>query len=298
MVQAAILPKVKLIWHTPDPQKMIAVAARMCYSAMPVSKLLEDLQPEEIARMVNHIMTVRHLSVLRHVIFAFTIEGVSRSFSHQFVRHHVGVDVEQRSQHYRREKQFSFNLPDSVTENEGGENPGELSAEDLYIGHMESSQEVYDELIKRGVDKSEARQVLPNACETQMVVTMNLNSAINICQQRNCRLNTPEILDVTIQMRRLIGSVMPEALAFLGPTCWTQGICFEGEKKYTAQCKKPWQSPTVLYNEDFPKKVTFVSLKGGHHKWEVVAETMNNLFKEEKVEPSVVDQREQKKGGA
>jgi len=170
-----------------------------------------------------------------------------------------------------------------------------LTAEDLYVGHMAASQEVYDELLRRGVDKSEARQVLPNACETQMVVTMNLNAAINVCQQRNCRLNTPEILDVTVQMRKLIGQVMPEALEFLGPTCWTMGVCFEGEKKYMAQCKKPWQSPTVLWTDQFPAKVTFVGLKGGHHKWELAAE--GELFKEPRVEPALGDQLNQSKPG-
>lgn len=298
MDQKVVTPRVRLWWHSPDPKKAIAVAARMCYSAMPVSKLLEDLTQEEIDKMVKHILSVRHVSVLRHVIFAFTIEGVSRSFSHQFVRHHVGVDVEQRSQHYRREKQFAYNLPamDERVDSTADAAP-ELTAEDLYVAHMERSQEVYDELVSRGIDKSLARQVLPNACETQMVVTMNLNAAVNILQQRNCRLNTPEILDVTIQMRKLIGQVMPEALEFLGPTCWTTGICFEGEKRYMSGCKKPWQSPAVLWNDQFPAKVTFVSLKGGHHKWDVAAETENGLFRDSKTEPSVLDQTDQRKPG-
>ncbi len=297
MEQKECRPKVRLLWRTPEPQKVIALAARMCYSSLDVSKLADNLEKDEIDRMVKHIMTVRHYSVLRHVVFMFSIEGVSRSFSHQFVRHHVGFDVEQRSQHYRREKQFDFNLPESVVDADKAEmgDGANMSAEDLYVNHMTASQEVYDELIKRGVDKSEARQVLPNACETQMVVTLNLNSAINVCSQRNCRLNTPEILEVTLQMRRMIIEAIPEAKDFLGPTCWTQGVCYEGEKKYMAQCRKPWQSPTVLWTDQFPAKVTFVGLNGGHHKWELAAE--GELFKADKVEPSVVDQADQAKPG-
>jgi thymidylate synthase (FAD) len=244
---------------------MIAVCARMCYSAKPVSQLLEDLTQEETDRMVKHILAVRHVSVLRHVIFCFTVEGVSRSFSHQFVRYHVGLDVEQRSQHFRKEKQFSYNLPESVRGAEPDQEVCEVTAEELYVNHMGDCQTVYDTLISMGVDKSEARQALPNACETQMVVTMNLNAAMNVVSQRACRLNTPEILQVAVQIRRLIGQVMPEALDFLGPTCWSQGTCFEGKAKYLKSCRRPWQSPTVLWDREFPRKTTYVGIEGGRH---------------------------------
>lgn len=277
--QVAVEPKVRLVWHTPDPKRMIALAARMCYSAKDVSKLQEDLLQVEIDRMVNHILTVRHVSVLRHVVFAFTIEGVSRSFSHQFVRHHVGVDVEQRSQHYRREKQFSFNFPDSVCDRP--------QAGEIYVEHMEKSQEVYDHLINLGVDKAEARQVLPNACETQMMVTMNLNAIMNVVSQRACRLNTPEILNVAVQIRKLVGQVMPEAREFLGPTCWTTGVCYEGEQKYMKSCQRPWQSPTVLWSKDFPRVVKFVGLRAGKHEtWETHTETYNGTVKGRGNEPT------------
>ncbi len=261
MSQAQVLPMVRLLWHTQEPQKAIALAARMCYSALPVSKLAEALEKPEIDRMVAHILAVRHYSVLRHVVFAFTIEGVSRSFSHQFVRHHVGVDVEQRSQHYRREKQFGYNLPQSVIDTQHDPQQADESAEELYINHMETSQTLYDTLLSMGVDKSEARQVLPNACETQMVVTMNLNAIMNVVSQRACRLNTPEILQVAVQIRRLVGEVLPEAKAFLGPTCWSQGICFEGDKFFKA-CNLPWQSPTVLWTKDFPQHIQLVGVGG------------------------------------
>lgn len=293
MSQTAVTPSVRLLWHTQDPQRMVALAARMCYSAKPVSQLAEDLQKEEIDRMVAHILAVRHYSVLRHVLFAFTVEGVSRSFSHQFVRHHVGVDVEQRSQHYRREKQFGYNLPDSVENCQAEE--GETTAEEMYVDHMESSQDLYDRLLTMGVDKSEARQVLPNACETQMVVTMNLNAVMNVVSQRACRLNTPEILQVAVQVRKLVGEAIPEAKAFLGPTCWSQGICFEGEKFFKA-CNLPWQSPTVLWAKDFPQRIRLVGVGGRK------AEIPGSLDPQATIpiaptEPNLVDQLKQGEDG-
>lgn len=256
-----IRPVVRMLWHTPEPQKMIAVAARMCYSAMPVSRLAEELGKEEQDRMVRHILSVRHYSVLRHVLFAFTVEGVSRSFSHQFVRHHVGFDLEQRSQHYRRERDFDYELPAAVSGN------SDISVRSAYETFMGNAQQLYDRLIEHGVDKADARQVLPNACETQLVVTLNLNAAMNFLSQRACRLNTSEILDVAVQIRRLIVGVIPEAMDFLGPTCFTAGVCYEGRKKYLKSCRRPWQSPTVLWDEDFPRMVRLVGLKDGKH-WE------------------------------
>ncbi len=272
--QFAVQPTVKLLWHSPEPRKTIARAAQVCYSALPLSSLDESLTEEKITRLVGHILAVRHYSVLRHVIFAFTIEGVSRSFLAQFSRHHVGVDIEVRSQHFRREKMFAYNLPNSVVDAGTGEDSKD--AEEIYIRHMEQSQGVYDDLIALGVDKSEARQVLPNACESQMVCTMNLNSAMNIISQRACRLNTPEILNVAVQMRKIIGGVMPEALAFLGPTCWSQGVCYEGEKYFKA-CLRPWQSPTVLWDNQFPQRVRLVGIKDGKH----VERTMNMSLAEQ-----------------
>lgn len=250
-----VIPKVRLLWSTPEPQRTIALAARMCYSALPVSELAEKLDQAEVDRMVRHILQVRHYSVLRHVLFMFAIEGVSRSFSHQFVRHHVGVDVEQRSQHYRRERDFDFNLPKSID--------GSEEFNSLYVMHMKSSQILYDLMVGKGIDKAEARQVLPNACETQMVTTMNLEAVMNVLKARSCRLNTPEILQVAVQIRRIVGEKIPEALPFMGPTCWTSGICYEGERKYMKSCQRPWQSPTVLWDEAFPKKVVYVGLNRG-----------------------------------
>lgn len=248
-------PRVRLLWHTPTPEKFIAVAARMCYSAMDVGQLCEKLEEAEIARMVDHILESRHVSVLRHVLFAFTLEGVSRSFSHQFVRHHVGVDVEQRSQHYRREKQFKYDVPPSVV-------GGSEEAKGLYEDHMRRSQETYDRLVECGIHMSEARQVLPNACETQLMVTMNLNALLNVIGQRACRVNTPEILRVALLMRREVVKVMPKAAPFLGPTCWSQGTCFEGEKKFKKVCNRPWKE-AVLWSKDFPKKIRVVTPTGG-----------------------------------
>lgn len=247
-----VTPKVQLVWSTPDPQRIVAVAARICYSAMPVSELLSNLDQPEIDRMVSHVMEARHYSVLRQVLFMFTIEGVSRSFSHQFVRHHAGFDVEQRSQHYRREKQFGYVVPPRMS----------AESKKKYAQHMACCQKLYDTLVNSGLDKAEARQVLPNACETQLVCTLNLNALVNFLGQRLCRVNTQEITAVAQQMRKLVLQKIPEALRFLGPKCWTDGICYEGMARYIKSCGRPWRNPSVMWTPEFPEKIVLVGPAG------------------------------------
>lgn len=248
------IPKVNLLWSTPDPRRIVAIAGRMTYSAMDVNKLTENLKEEEIARTVKAILERRHYSVLRHVSFMFSVSGVSRAFSHQLVRHNIGHAYEQRSQHYRTEKDFASVIPETVNNIDPGP----------YMEFMESAQEMYDYLMARGIPKDDARFVLPNAVETQLVWTANLEGLVNFIKARACRVNTPEIMQVAVMVRKIVLEHFPEMKMFLGPTCFTQGVCFEGEKFYK-QCNKPWASPAILWDPEFPKRIEFVGIGGQLH---------------------------------
>lgn len=258
-------PKVTLVWNTPDPRRVIALAARMTYSSKDVSELGMGLEEPEIEKSVNAILERRHYSVLRHVSFMFAVEGVSRAFSHQLVRHHAGHDYEQRSQHYRKETGFRLVVPRMNNDK---------SAKQLYKNNAMSAQHVYDLMIENGIPREDARFVLPNGVETQLVWTANLNALVNFVQQRACRMNTEEIMSVAIQVRRIVCGIIPEMQKYLGPTCLTQGICFEGEKFYKA-CNLPWRTPTVLWSDTFPAEATLVGVGG--EKMEV---NIRDMYKE------------------
>lgn len=247
------VPTVKLLWSTPDPRRVVGIAGRMTYSAMDVNKLTENLGEEEIAKTVKAILERRHYSVLRHVSFMFSVSGVSRAFSHQLVRHAVGHAYEQRSQHYRTERNFSSVIPKVINEDEHIAGP--------YMEFMEQAQEMYDFLMSEGVTKDDARFVLPNAVETQLVWTANLEGLVNFIKARSCRVNTPEIMAVAIATRKIVVDLFPEMKNFLGPTCFTQGMCFEGPKFYSI-CNKPWKSPTVLWTPEFPLVIELVGIGG------------------------------------
>jgi thymidylate synthase (FAD) len=223
----------------------------MTYSPRSVETLTENITEEEIHASVNAILERRHFSVLRHVTYTFTVSGVSRALSHQLVRHTVGHSFEQRSQHYRTEKNPSFVLPGTIAEV-----PVALS---LYQQALENSQEVYESLLECEVPKEDARFVLPNATETQLIWTANLEALLNFIQTRACRVNTAEIISVAIQVRSAVCSTFPEMIPYLGPTCFTRGMCFEGDKYYKV-CNRPWKTPTVLWRPDFPKVMEMIGV--------------------------------------
>lgn len=242
-----VRPHVMKVWSTPNPRLAVALAGRVCYSGLPVGVLMGTLDDQTITNMVTQLLEKHHTSTFRHASIMVAVSGVSRAFSHQLVRHTVGMAYEQRSQHYRTEKDFNIIEPDTVPD---GEN-------ESYAHWFEDSQELYDRLVASGMPKEDARMVLPNGVETVLVWTMNFEAAMNFCKARCCRLNNYEIIAVASQLRRIILAEFPEMKKFLGPTCWTQGMCFEGDR-YKKDCKKPWKD-AVLWSPEFPTVIEFIS---------------------------------------
>lgn len=251
-------PTVRLITCTPEPRKVVAIAARMTSSARDVNTLTEEITEEEIKSSVNAILERRHFSCLRHVVYTFSVSGVSRALSHQLVRHTVGHSFEQRSQHYRTEKDPRFIEPISLQSNRV---TFDYSAKEDYESALLQAENTYQRLIEDGIPKEDARFILPTACETEIIWTANLEAIYNFVKTRACRVNTSEIMDVAIQVRNLVIADFPEMKSFLGPTCFTQGMCFEGQKFFKV-CNLPWHSPTVLWTKNFPDTIELIGVGG------------------------------------
>ena len=81
--------RVALLEHTPDPERVVAMSARLCYSPSGASELAEKMTPETVEKMVKMLVEMGHASTLEHVSFTFGIEGVSRTLTHQLVRHRI-----------------------------------------------------------------------------------------------------------------------------------------------------------------------------------------------------------------
>jgi thymidylate synthase (FAD) len=237
------MAKVYLLTHTPNPEHTIASAAKLCYSSSTISNLTENLTDESAASFVEMLSEIGHESPIEHASFTFGIEGVSRSLLAQITRHRM-ASFSVKSQRYVREGAFEYVTPPEIA------NDPEALA--LYEEIMAEDQKKYDRLaeilkekhIKTFMDEGkdektathlaekkaieDARFVLPNACETQMVMTMNARSLHNFFRHRCCARAQWEIQDIANQMLELVSAVAPNLFKNAGPSCLT-GPCPEGK---------------------------------------------------------------------
>lgn len=223
-------PSVVLIAHTPDPIRVMALSARLCYTqGMGIEALNKSLTDEQCERLVRKIIGNKHHGVLEHAIFTFGVEGVSRDFSHQMVRHR-NTSYDQQSLHYTL-------APDGF---EMAQPPGLHAGEQKEWNKAKASAwKLYSELVKRGVPREEARHILPSGIQTRLIMTANLRQWIAFVKIRACIVNCHEITVVSHKIKGILEQHIPFLKEELGPTCWTEGVCYEG-KKY---CNAPWRVP-------------------------------------------------------
>lgn len=213
--------KVKLISSTANPTEVIAMAARMCYTGMGIDELTASLTPEKCMEMVNKIIESGHASVMEHVSFTFAVSGVSRVLSHQLVRHRI-ASYSQRSQRYVDE-----NCADVVTPPTIAGNPEAL---EVFNKAKEAIDAAYGEMVKFGVPREDARYVLMNATETQLVITMNARTLEHFFGLRCCNRAQWEIRQMAELMLGIARGVLPAVFNKVGPNCVTHGVCPEGSK--------------------------------------------------------------------
>ena len=236
--------RVALLAHTPDPERIAAAAAKLCYSSSGINELLDGLTPEKTDSFIEMLVSIGHESVMEHVSFTFGIEGISRACSHQLVRHRI-ASYSQKSQRYVNENGFDFVIPPAIEAI-----PEAKEEYDRIIGEIQSGYEHIAELLTaarareleaEGMDEKtalskarklaneDARFLLPNACETKIVVTMNVRSLFNFFRHRCCRRAQWEIREAADQMLRLCLQVAPHIFAHAGPSCVAAGKCPEGK---------------------------------------------------------------------
>lgn len=234
---------VTLLAHTPTPEHVVASAARLCYSPASIDDVMEGLTEEKTASFVDMLSEIGHESPIEHATFTFGIEGVSRSLLAQLTRHRL-ASYSVQSQRYVAEKHFEYVLPPEIE--------AIPEAAEIYRQAMQEDQEHYEqltallkekhmaELLKNGMDEKQAnrtaekkaiedaRFVLPNACTTKMIVTMNARSLMNFFHHRCCNRAQWEIRDLAEQMLTLCISTAPHLFKNAGPSC-VCGACPEGK---------------------------------------------------------------------
>jgi len=211
--------RVELINYTPEPERTIAAAARLCYSDMHAGEIMQDLTEERVSSFLAKLVSMGHLSPFEHVSFTFAIEGVSRTLTHQLVRHRI-ASYSQKSQRYVSEEAFAYVIPPSVAANQ--------DAVSVYEKAIKEIRAAYARLIDL-VPREDARYILPNACETKIVCTFNARSLLHIFEQRCCTRAQWEIRDLAQKMSEEARKVAPVIFSEAGPPCRVRGICPEGE---------------------------------------------------------------------
>lgn len=241
--------KVTLLSYTPDPEQLVAAAAKLCYSSsVDIATLMDDLTSEKTERFLNKLMDLGHLSPVEHVSFTFAIEGVSRAFLAQITRHRVGVSFSVRSQRYVSEENFGTVAPKAIEAND--------EARVVYSSTIADIKNAYKKLKDIGLKNEDARAILPNACETRMIVTMNARELMHYFNERCCRRAQAEHRAVANEMLRICKHVAPILFKNAGPKC-VKGYCPEG----SMSCGK---APTLDKLLNFWKK-SASERKGEHY---------------------------------
>lgn len=218
--------KVALLRHSLVPEETVALGARLCYSRATIDDLNQRVSARDQTAFVEKLLSMGHESVLEHASFTFGVEGVSRVLLAQLTRHRLASFSVQSQRYVSYEKGFGYIIPPKIAAL--GE---EAQAE--YERQMRQMHEWYcawQEKLGAGEGSNEdARFVLPGACETRLMMTMNVRELRHFFSLRMCTRAQWEIRALATQMHRLCMEVAPALFADAGPGC-LRGACPEGEK--------------------------------------------------------------------
>jgi thymidylate synthase (FAD) len=227
--------QVKLIDFAKSPLEKLYAAFRTCYSSETPIEIWEKIEAEKISRekireFIGERLKTGHASPLEQVVFWFAIANVSRSLSHQFVRHRIGISFEQQSQRYVKFKQdkLAFVMPESWER---------AGMREEFEGLLDRTSDLYARALKAGIPAEDARFVLPNAAPTNFHVMVNFAEMLHICDLRLCVRAQWEIRRMVALMRAEIKRVLPEIAVFLQPKCGENrmGYCDESLDEW-AKC--------------------------------------------------------------
>jgi thymidylate synthase (FAD) len=204
---------------------LVYTACRTCYSeqdpdAIFAKAVAGEVEPARMQRLIGNVIESGHGSTIEHIVFTFGISGVSRTLSHQLVRHRAGVAFDQQSQRYVTFKDAATMLPSSIAE-------ADPDVRQRYSDQIDGSLSLYGDLVGDGVPAEDARFVFPNATRTNLVMTTNLRALIHMSGLRLCTMAQWEIRRLFQLIRHEVFGVSPFLGSFLAPKCVPLGYCDE-----------------------------------------------------------------------
>lgn len=225
---------VKLLTYTNEPEKIVAAAAKLCYAKSDIGTLMDNLTDDKICEFLDRLSNLGHSSPTEHASFTFGIEGVSRSFLAQISRHRL-ASLSVQSQRYVDMTNAGFVMPEEFADDE----PASKTFKDAVGYALESYEGLRKYLtvryIQSGMDtksaekkaQEDARYVLPEACCTKMIITMNARELNHFFNLRCCNRAQWEIRECAERMLRLVYPIAPHLFKNAGPSC-ACGACPEG----------------------------------------------------------------------
>jgi len=204
---------------------LIYTACRTCYSELEPGEIFRRALAGEVAtekqqKLIHDVIESGHGSTIEHVVFTFAISGVTRTLSHQLVRHRAGVAFDQQSQRYVTFKGASTMLPTTIAEAAPG-------VRERYQAQVDGGLALYGDLVAAGIPGEDARFVFPNATRTNLVMTTNLRALIHMSGLRLCTMAQWEIRRLFQLIRHEVFAVSPFLGSFLAPKCVPLGYCDE-----------------------------------------------------------------------
>ncbi len=210
---------VRLLYSTPDPERAVAAAARLCYAPVGAAELIEGMSADAERKVLRTILKSGHHSALEHASYTFAIDGVSRALTHQLVRHRVASYNQQSQRYVAYVEEPTFVVPPAVAQD-----PEALAR---FNSATAAAFDAYRGLVDSGVAAEDARYLLPNAMETKIVVTMNMRELLHFFEVRCCKRAQWEIRKLALKMLELVESTAPYVFMDAGAAC-RRGPCPEG----------------------------------------------------------------------
>jgi thymidylate synthase (FAD) len=220
--------QVSLLYHTSNPERAVATAARLCYAPVGAAELMETMSDIQVNKVLATIMRSGHFSALEHASYTFAIDGVSRALTHQLVRHRVASFNQQSQRYVTYSSEPEIVLPQTIADD-----PEARAAFDTAI---DVAYATYARLVEAGIPAEDARYVLPNACIAKIVVTMNVRELLHFFEVRCCNRAQWEIQKLARRMLDLVEPTAPYIFMDAGAAC-RRGSCKEGKMT----CGQPFE---------------------------------------------------------
>ncbi len=224
---------IELIKYTPEPEKTVAIAARVCYSPRNAKEIYENMSDEEVKKLIRFLIKAGHHSAIEHASFTFIVDGISRVCSHQLVRHRLASYSQQSQRYVEYKRNLEYVIPQSI------KNKKDLSQK--FEEFQQQSFNLYKYFLKNKISSEDARYVLSNAFPTQIIITMNARELLHLFTLRCCERAQWEIREMAYRMLNKVKKVAPTIFEHAGPSCF-KGICSEGEM----MCKNPPKEDEIL----------------------------------------------------